>query len=54
MKICGKCLHAVDAHTSHNGHFMYCACCHKLCELSEFSIVHTHDNQFVYGAVQLK
>lgn len=44
MSLCGDCLHAKEAHTEHNGHFMYCACCHKLCDKDEFNKVHSPTN----------
>lgn len=37
MKLCGKCLHDIDCHTEHNGHFMYCGACQKLCDKDTFS-----------------
>jgi hypothetical protein len=37
-KLCGKCLHSVESHIAHNGHFMYCASCGKLCDNDEFAI----------------
>lgn len=52
--ICGDCLHSRDAHTPNNGHFMFCACCNKLCDLDEYLKVHLHDNQILYGATMLK
>lgn len=38
--ICGDCLHARDSHEKHNGHFMYCSACMKLCDLDEYLKVH--------------
>lgn len=38
--LCGNCLHSRDAHNKHNGHFMYCANCDKLCDLDEFLTIH--------------
>lgn len=38
--LCGNCLHSKSSHEPHNGHFMYCACCFRLCEISEFEIQH--------------
>lgn len=38
--ICGACLHSTLNHKEHNGHFMYCANCKSLCELSEYNMKH--------------
>lgn len=38
--LCGKCLHARESHEKHNGHFMFCACCRKLCDIDDFLKVH--------------
>jgi len=35
--ICGECLHAKSCHIEHNGHFMYCAVCFKVCELEDYN-----------------
>lgn len=40
LTLCGKCLHAIECHQEHNGHFMYCSACMKLCGLAEFNTVH--------------
>lgn len=40
IEICGKCLHNKLMHEPHNGHFMYCAKCNKICELSEYETKH--------------
>lgn len=40
MILCGKCLHARDNHEKHNGHFMYCPACQKLCDIDEFLLLH--------------
>lgn len=37
--ICGDCLHSVSSHEKHNGKYMYCASCFKLCEIEEFNKV---------------
>lgn len=40
MKLCGKCLHSIECHIEHNGHFMYCSACQKLCDKDTFNIVY--------------
>lgn len=40
MKICGKCLHSIDAHVPHNGHYMYCSCCFSTCHIELFNLQH--------------
>jgi len=37
--ICGNCLHSKNSHTAHNGKFMYCATCFKMCELDEYETI---------------
>ena len=34
--LCGKCLHSKLSHSEHNGHFMFCAPCQKLCEKDDY------------------
>lgn len=51
MKICGKCLHAQDAHTAFNGlDYMYCSNCNKICAKEEYDFKHIHDNQILLTA----
>lgn len=38
--ICGECLHSRESHEKHNGHFMQCAKCNKLCDLDAYLTVH--------------
>lgn len=40
MTPCGKCLHDIECHNEHNGHFMFCSACQKLCDKVTFSIQH--------------
>lgn len=46
--LCGDCLHARDAHEKHNGHFMYCACCQKLCDLDQYLKVHMPSKTVIF------
>lgn len=46
--LCGDCLHSRDSHEKHNGHFMYCASCQKLCDLDEFYKVHKPSKQVIF------
>lgn len=40
MTLCGRCLHAVECHEKHNGHFMFCSACQKLCNIEQFNEQH--------------
>lgn len=39
-EICGECLHAVSSHEPHNGLFMYCGACFRLCDKDIFKQKH--------------
>lgn len=55
--ICGKCLHAKSSHEqfNHNGKFMYCGCCDKLCPISEYNTKHHYNiKSQPFGASMLK
>lgn len=52
--ICGNCLHSRDAHEKHNGHFMKCASCQKLCDIDEFLKVHLPTSLEITYEIQSK
>lgn len=53
MELCGKCLHERVLHTEHNGHFMYCSSCMKLCDKDEFQINHSPSNYVIQDGVKV-
>ena len=49
--LCGKCMHSSNSHEPHNGHFMHCAVCGKLCDKDEFAINHSSSKVSISGSM---
>lgn len=53
-ELCGRCLHAKEAHEKHNGHFMYCASCMKLCDLEDYNTQHKPSGIIVQDKMRMQ